>query len=572
MAKRVGIPRVSNNPLIGWLPGAVLLAGAGLRLYRLTHLGLVHFDEGVYALSGFWAITPWKAMHLYPKQIFFSPPLFISLVGISYWLRGMASDTAVILVNVVVGTATIALAWWFARCWFGAGAGIAVAILVALSNYHIAFSRAALTDTVFGFVFLLSVAAITVALEKGSLGWAVVAGLASGAAWNTKYHGWLPVAVALVVLLFLAGFGRLERPTSKRLFLCWVILAGVAAASYLPWAMYIQMHPGGYLAFAAYQRKFLSRHWLQDLLQQVEMQWYFDGWLSRVSPAGAYLVALVAGKGPRLLAWKRCWPAIALLLASGLVLGGSGTTAILAILAVPILLRRGGYASWLLVGSLSLLFLLLPAYRPYSRLFLPLLLCMQVAAGVAISETSWAGEAQEPARPSGRVKTLTWVVAGAVAVSWIALGLRLGFRLTPRTWMDTDSVRQAVAAMTRQLPERSVVFVHGAPEVAFYFRRASYEAILIDYPIDHPEVQQRFHPGGPKHFLVTAIYSQREPMSHASLKRLGDRLELLGAFPIQPSDVRLLDDFSPRGALQYLLHPTAEYDLHLYRVPALEGQ
>src|SRR5262245_37732592 len=129
-----------------WIITALILFGTASRAWRLSDLGLVHFDEGVYALSGLWSVTPFGEQQLYPKQVLFSPPLFPFLVGIAYWIQGEASDLTVVLINVSIGSATIALVWWITRRWFGAVAAISAAALVALSDFHIANSRMGLTD------------------------------------------------------------------------------------------------------------------------------------------------------------------------------------------------------------------------------------------------------------------------------------------------------------------------------------------------------------------------------------------------------------------------------------------
>jgi predicted membrane-bound mannosyltransferase len=124
-----------------WLIGVLVLLGTALRLWGLSRLGLVHFDEGVYAISGLWMITPSPEAQLYAKQILFSPPLYFSLVGASYWIFGKAFDQAAILVNGIIGGATIGVVWWVTRRWLGPGAGIAAAVLVAFGDFHILYSR-----------------------------------------------------------------------------------------------------------------------------------------------------------------------------------------------------------------------------------------------------------------------------------------------------------------------------------------------------------------------------------------------------------------------------------------------
>ena len=119
----------------------ICLLGFGFRAWDVSSVGIDHFDEGVYALSGLSLIEPeWD---LYFKQTEFSPPLFFTLVGLSYRMAGQPSGEAAIAVNVVLGALTIPLLWWVGRIWFGAPAGIFAAALLAFSEYHITLSRAA---------------------------------------------------------------------------------------------------------------------------------------------------------------------------------------------------------------------------------------------------------------------------------------------------------------------------------------------------------------------------------------------------------------------------------------------
>lgn len=542
----------------------LVLAGIVLRAWGFSRLGLVHFDEGVYSTSGLQAIAPTDGAGLYPKQMLYSPPLYVYLVGLVYRISGEAPDQAAILASMIMGVATIALIWWIAGRWFGPEAGIAAAALAALSDYHIAYSRMALTDVTFGFFFLLSLAFIIKTWETGRFRWAILSGLAVGAAWNTKYHGWLPLAVAFLTLVAFAATGRHDRSLSKRLLMCWLAMSAVAAICYLPWLLYVETERGGYLALMRYQRSFLSLYWLKNLWRHAGMQWYMDGWLSRLSPIVACLLALVIRGNERRLNRRAIWLVAPAMLCSGIALGGAGTAAALAVLSVALLLRRGAHASWILLCSLAVLWLSTPFYRPYSRLLMPLVLTTYLIAGAGIR---WTLDMTDRAAEESTVGKRPWpFLLAAGAGSLVILSFFVGIRPTPRTWMATDSVRRAVTAMLAILPEESTVFVHGAPEVAFYFLRAKRRAIPIDDPIDHPNVTVHLQPGGERYFLVTGIYSQREPRSRASLKRLASQLHLAGIFPIEPNEVRLLDDFTPAKALQFRLRPSGDYDLRLYRI------
>ena len=80
------------------------------------------------------------------------------------------------------------LCWWTAREWFGKSAGVAAAVLCALSDYHAAFSRTSLTDVFMGFWFLLAVYLAWLALVENRKLIALAAGAATGIAWCTKYN------------------------------------------------------------------------------------------------------------------------------------------------------------------------------------------------------------------------------------------------------------------------------------------------------------------------------------------------------------------------------------------------
>jgi 4-amino-4-deoxy-L-arabinose transferase-like glycosyltransferase len=69
------------------------------------------------------------------------------------------------------------------------------ALGLALSDFLVLYSRTALTDVLFVTLFVTALAAFTLAETRKSTWWAVLAGAATGLAWNTKYHGWLAAAI-----------------------------------------------------------------------------------------------------------------------------------------------------------------------------------------------------------------------------------------------------------------------------------------------------------------------------------------------------------------------------------------
>src|SRR5271167_3841901 len=103
---------------------ALTAVGAAVRLWSLGRIGLVHFDEGIYALAGLWVFSPRGLLDLDPNLIAYAPPGFSILVGLSYLFFGVG-DVAAVLVSIVAGTMTIPAVGWVARRTFGCGAGAA---------------------------------------------------------------------------------------------------------------------------------------------------------------------------------------------------------------------------------------------------------------------------------------------------------------------------------------------------------------------------------------------------------------------------------------------------------------
>ncbi len=554
-----------------WVAAIITVLGVALRFWRLSNLGLSHFDEGTYAISGLWAVTPFHSAVFYPRASFFSPPLYVILVGISYRLSGVASDTAAILVNVLVGGLTIALAGWIAREWLGTSAGVAAAALTAFSDYQIILSRTALTDVAFGCMFLLSLGCITKTFQTKRLGWAIASGIAVGAAWNTKYHGWLSLVIALLAILVGAVTGIRDRPLVKQLLRFWLVMCVIAVLCYLPWVIHVQGLPGGYAALMKYQRSFLRANWPLNLWRQAQQQWYMDGWLSRLSPALAFLFALFAGE-KRTVQWKKLIALAIPLLASGFIIGGIGTIAVTAILGLRRIFRRGTIFDRILLASLAVWLLFTPIYRPYGRLALPLILCLSLAA-VASFATFLPQGTGGPEMAGAWAVRPRWhpALAGCAGLATLLL-IFVPFHPAPRTWMATDGTRLATTKMIDLLPKDGVVLVHGAPEVVFYLGRLGRRAVPIDFPIDDPRVAHNFEDRSRAYFLVTSIYSERQPRSRVSLGRMKDQLQLLGKFSMEPSDIRLLDDFTPEDAWQYREQPREDYDLRVYRIKAIPGE
>jgi hypothetical protein len=112
------------------------------------------------------------------------------------------------------------------------------------------------------------------------------------------------------------------------------------------------------------------------------------------------------------------------------------------------------------------------------------------------------------------------------------------------------------------VPPGSRVIVIGDPTVSFYFQlagRRGFELIedlkALD-AITEPAV------------LVRGRYSDRAPSLRDGLAARADRLQALGVYPVDPKDIRLLDDYQAERARVFRDGAGADraFDLRLFRL------
>lgn len=328
--------------------------GAAIRLGGLTSIGLSHFDAGIYAQSGLW---PWTgAFHF--QQGFYSPPLYPGLMGVVNLLVGGPTEWSGAFISALAGTLLIPVCWWIGRSWFGPTAGWMVALFTTLDGLHIVFSRVGLTDELFTLLFMAGLACSISAVTKG--GWARIfgAGLLVGLAWNTKYNGFLPLALSAGFLIHPKVATRVGRLASISL---------IAGLVYLPWALWFHVQHG-YRTLIEHQRGYVQgwtgivpnwREFLHDMdvvsppILGISLFLIMAASLRRASPNGLMTLGIIAliGTGLEVIGWP--W----MLWIPAAFLG--------AWFGVPSESRIGFL--WMLGGLL-----LLPAiYMPYLRLWLP---------------------------------------------------------------------------------------------------------------------------------------------------------------------------------------------------------
>jgi 4-amino-4-deoxy-L-arabinose transferase-like glycosyltransferase len=261
-----------------------LVVGIILRCWHLERESVEHFDEGVYA-SVLWYDGMFDTT--YPARDFYAPPMLPWLIELSSWIPG-AGSRAPFVPSICFGVASIVLFWWLARSWFGTAAGIVAICIVSLSDFHIQYSRMALTDVPALFWITASVATGVSAVDRQSVRRGLLAGVFCGLAWWTKYTGWLPLAIMFsgtTLWFVLQGRKRSDiRLTRTVLSLAAMLFAAVAVFS--PWWYHLQS-VGGYAAISKNHASYLTagfgswldwlKTWRLNMTEQLTFQLFQDG-------------------------------------------------------------------------------------------------------------------------------------------------------------------------------------------------------------------------------------------------------------------------------------------------------
>jgi hypothetical protein len=277
-------------------------AGVLLRVQRLEYETVEHFDEGIYS-SVLWYDALFEAK--WPGRDFFAPAGLPFLIELGALIPG-AARLAPFFPALAFGALTPLLFWWVARAWFGRCAGVFVLAILAGCEFHIIYSRMALTDVPALSLVVASVGLGSLAMQRNSARLAIVSGVICGLAWWIKYTGWLPLAILgsgglawwivegrkwLSGLYFLRQYGLTAMAAVVTFSPCWWSLRAV----------------GGYSAVASNHAGYLTdwQQWNDRMADQLAYQMQMDGICGAGSlSVGFALAALIAGIGMRRFTWN----------------------------------------------------------------------------------------------------------------------------------------------------------------------------------------------------------------------------------------------------------------------------
>lgn len=448
--------------------------GGMLRLWAIGRLGLVHFDEGIYAMAAGWIQSPRGIAELDPTVIAYAPPGFPFLVGLAYGVLGR-SDVAAILVSILAGVLTIPVAGWLGWRTFGRGAGAGAAALCALAGPHIAFSRMALTDASFLLAWLVAIGLGQQFLERPGPARALALGLSVGVVQLFKYNGWLAGAAVAACAVILTLARPRERTDWLALWVWGLLAAAVAAAVYWPWFRFVEAH-GGYASLLAHQRGYMGglAAWPGYAVIQLRQNQALSGGPGLLLGSGlAAALAIVAARGVRggvILVIAFAMMVSALVLAFGVLFAAFVGAWLMAVG----LHRPAGRPAVLVAIAWLGLAILTPFYHPYARLMLPFQsMSWLLAAGLFVR----LGEgierrtaASQPGTIGGPAKVLF-----AAAALWV-LPTLLAFtaywhdsRSLAELLEPSDSVRAACRKITGILPKNlESLRLLARPPVTFY--------------------------------------------------------------------------------------------------------
>lgn len=265
-----GSQKTRNNPVgFGRIPHidillvlaififAFALRGSYTDKYPTTFSG----DEASAGLSAVDFITG-KANNLFSMGWFSFPSLFYAIESFSIRLFGQTPQ-ALRYFSALGGAATVAALYWLLRTMFNRTYAFFGSLLLAMSHYHIQFSRIGLQNIWDGFFTIVALAALWHGWKKGWRGGFIICGLALGLG---QYFYVSFRAVPVIILVWVLIAAPFNWRQFKQRFPDLLLAAWIALLVYLPLALFFLKHPQEY--YAPLQRVTVFEGWLTEQATQ----------------------------------------------------------------------------------------------------------------------------------------------------------------------------------------------------------------------------------------------------------------------------------------------------------------
>jgi hypothetical protein len=324
---------------------------------------------------------------------------------------------------------------------------------------------------------------------------------------------------------------------------------------------------GGYGDVEAFHNKFFDFHWVSNFVRQTQEQLYFEGWLTRLAPVFAFLLACALDGKNTMQQWKIAALLAATLFLSGMAVGGTGTWTWLAAFGLKEAWNNRRFLGPLIVVGFFVFFIVTPSYTPYARLYLPWIPIAQLLAGASLNSLFPLNAPANKRFPGFSEKASLRFFAAAAAL-FLILVFVIGARKQSNqvAWASSASSRDAAQELMKQIPAEATVFVVGEPQLGFYFRSAGYHTYSLHYlafnQIAPDPIMYALSNSGPI-YVIGGYYARDENNWRRILAAVPYRFQAVAKVPMIAGDIRLLDDFSPREAAAYKSNPDGRYNLDL---------
>ena len=185
----------------------ILVLATFLRVHNLTTQGLHISDEAAYLMEAWDA----RGGHAKPGHIF--------TLALSLLLFGLP-DYSGLIVSAFFGILTVGLVFVLGKSLYNTNTGIVAAAWLAVSGYHIFFSRTVLAETVSVFFFTLGIYLYYLSRKKTKFSYLtlILSGLFSGLAFTFQYRLFLiPVFLGIfeIHFLFIEKKAKLNRKIKR---------------------------------------------------------------------------------------------------------------------------------------------------------------------------------------------------------------------------------------------------------------------------------------------------------------------------------------------------------------------
>jgi 4-amino-4-deoxy-L-arabinose transferase-like glycosyltransferase len=566
---------------------AVVFVGIALRFEGIHESSLSQYDEGVYVYNGIGAAFGAPLSFNFDLPLH-APPGFPWSVALVCWLLQFPWPAAGVVVSSLAGVATIPVVFLIARRLAGNYAGLGAASLVCTSDLHIAYSRMALTDVPMTLLFTLAVYSVLKLSESlSSLNlapanpagkanrWTLAVAAASALAWNTKYNGWMPIAVSLV-----AAFACFFRPTARlaaensvnsdpsqlrQMIVRLITAGGLAALCFLPWYLFVERNfPGGYAAVTDHHRTYVGNltTWHLHLWQHIQALagYRHYGWAIAATALAATMMLLTAR------AWRSgagrsgtVMAIVALAGSLGMIVAGVDVMLILIAAGMASLAFASGRFADLLVASWAITFLVaVPIYHPYTRLLVPLVpavSCLTAACLARLWRRFAAGSVQDASfRRPPEAAALAFAALACLAIGLLArpYGLIPSRDLWER-WSAKNSYRAVTDVILNHTEEDAFVICQAQPTLALYVPR---ERIPIGN-VPFTQVLDQLPNERPCYLALDFFWLHAQPERDAldTVMNAGDRLELVATVDNDVNIVTLGDFLTPAQIARKLAAP-----------------